>query len=69
MFKRLSSPIKVNFLRHEYHHCQHADQISPDGEVKFAGIAKFIAPDTSKLGYQEIPAGQTVEVTFDVAEM
>lgn len=41
-----------------------------DGDVAFEGVRVYLAPETAgESAFQEIAAGESVEVTFDVAEV
>jgi deuterolysin len=40
-----------------------------DGEVAFEGVRLYLGPQTDESAFQEIGAGESIEVTFDVAEV
>ncbi|KAK2601778.1 hypothetical protein QQS21_004662 [Conoideocrella luteorostrata] len=40
-----------------------------DGAATFQGIKVYIGPHADESAFQEIPAGKSVEVTFDIAEI
>lgn len=44
-------------------------QATADGDVAFEGVRLYLAPEVEESQFQEIAAGESVEVTFDVAEV